>query len=343
MLVNTRQAIEHTTTAMRAKLVTMIHGDPGIGKSSIVRAIADQFNLKLIDVRLSQLDPTDLNGFGTVQNDIARYIPFDTFPLQDTPLPVDRQGSKKQGWLLFLDELPSAALSVQAAAFKLTLDRMVGQKKLHKNVAMVCAGNLATNGAIVNRISTPMQSRMIHLELTVDPEAWTQWASQNKLDYRVIAYLHNLPDKLHEFDPNHADKTFPCPRTWEFVSRLLAVSGSAPLRDLTALLAGAVGEGAARQFIMFSETLSELATIDEILKNPRKARLKNEPSLMYAASHLVATHARASNINTLMKYIHRMPFEFETITLQNILRRDESLKNERVIQDWVIEKGEALL
>jgi MoxR-like ATPase len=61
MIVDTKQAVNFITTAMKAKLVTMISGDPGIGKSAIVHDIAEQYKLELVDVRLSQCDPTDLN------------------------------------------------------------------------------------------------------------------------------------------------------------------------------------------------------------------------------------------------------------------------------------------
>ena len=87
MLVNSKQATEYVTMAMKAKLVSMIHGDPGIGKSDIVKAIAKQFKLFLIDIRLSQCDPTDLNGFPYFKpgDKRATYVPLDMFPLTDTP------------------------------------------------------------------------------------------------------------------------------------------------------------------------------------------------------------------------------------------------------------------
>jgi adenylate kinase family enzyme len=40
----------------------MILGSPGVGKSDIANGIADDFNLQLIDLRLSQCDQTDLNS-----------------------------------------------------------------------------------------------------------------------------------------------------------------------------------------------------------------------------------------------------------------------------------------
>lgn len=46
--------------AILAGLVPMLHGSPGIGKSDIAHGVAATLNLKLIDIRLGQCDPTDL-------------------------------------------------------------------------------------------------------------------------------------------------------------------------------------------------------------------------------------------------------------------------------------------
>jgi len=61
IVVNSKQAVEHIITIMKAKLVPMISGDPGIGKSAIIMGIAEKFKLYPYDIRLSQCDPTDLN------------------------------------------------------------------------------------------------------------------------------------------------------------------------------------------------------------------------------------------------------------------------------------------
>jgi hypothetical protein len=347
IIVNSEQATDFITMNIRAKLVTMLHGDPGIGKSAIVYAIAALFKLKVIDLRLSQVDPTELNGFGAIVDGIAKYIPMETFPLENTPLPLldpkEPELGRYQGWLLFLDEMNSAPKSVEAASYKLTLDRMVGTHKLHPNTAIVCAGNLVTSGAIVNRQGTAMQSRLVHLELGPDPIGWVKWASKNDIDFRVVSYISNLPDKLHDFNPKHNDKTFACNRTWEFVSKILKVSSNRPLMELLPNLAGTIGEGMARQFIAYSETLVELATIQEIKSDPKNARLSSKPSLQHAAAFLVATHLDEDNIDKLMIYIMRMPVEFQTITLQNSMHRDRNLINNDLVQDWLIDKGETLL
>lgn len=61
MEVMPKQAADLIILAMRANLVTMLHGSPGIGKSDIVRSIAKKLKLHLIDIRLAQCDPCDLN------------------------------------------------------------------------------------------------------------------------------------------------------------------------------------------------------------------------------------------------------------------------------------------
>lgn len=95
--------------ALQARLAPMIHGSPAVGKSSVVRQVANKFGLKLIDLRLSQCDPTDLMGFPSIIGERAGYKPMDTFPIEGDPLPKGYNG-----WLLFLDECNSAPKAVQA-------------------------------------------------------------------------------------------------------------------------------------------------------------------------------------------------------------------------------------
>ena len=111
MKVKISIAVELVCTYLRAKLVPLIKGSPAIGKSAIVHAIADQYKLKVIDLRLSQCDPTDLLGFPSIMGDRAGYVPMETFPIEGDAIPEGYNG-----WLLFLDELTSALPAVQVAA-----------------------------------------------------------------------------------------------------------------------------------------------------------------------------------------------------------------------------------
>jgi hypothetical protein len=337
--MNTVATKEAIIDCFKAKVVPMVTGSPGIGKSSIVNQIAKDFNLQVIDLRLSQSDPTDLNGFPTVNEKTGKagYIPMETFPLATDALPAG-----KDGWILFLDEFNSAPRAVQAASYKLVLDRAVGTHKLHENVMIVCAGNKETDNAIVNEMSTAMQSRMVHLELGVDHEAWVAWAETSNVDHRVVSYIKFKPTNLFMFNPDHQDKTFACPRTWEFVSNLIK---NIPLdipRNKTNILAGAVGEGAGREFMGFCKIYKDLPTIQQILANPLGLKIPEEPSQLYAISGSLGTHAKDSTIDALMQYVKRLPVEFQMITLQNFVRKDKSLMLHKAVTDWVNESAISL-
>src|SRR5699024_12692494 len=50
------------SVAVDAKIPTMMIGDPGVGKSASVRALADELDCDVIVLLGSQLDQTDLTG-----------------------------------------------------------------------------------------------------------------------------------------------------------------------------------------------------------------------------------------------------------------------------------------
>src|SRR5690554_4114819 len=87
-----RQTRRFTVHILQAGLVPYIQSSPGMGKSAIVRDIANEFDMELIDVRLSTCAPTDLTGLPHFNNGIAEFMPFDMFPVEGTPLPEGKQG-----------------------------------------------------------------------------------------------------------------------------------------------------------------------------------------------------------------------------------------------------------
>ena len=98
MEVTTRELPEILTDILFAGLVPYVTSSPGLGKSAIVKQVADSLNLELIDVRLSQLDPSDLLGYPSIKDGKTAFIPPKMFPLKSDPLPKG-----KDGWCVFLN------------------------------------------------------------------------------------------------------------------------------------------------------------------------------------------------------------------------------------------------
>ena len=325
------------TRCLEADLVPFIKGPPAIGKSDIVRQVADEYNLKVLDFRLSQADTTDMNGLPTFNEDKskAQFVPMDTFPVEGDPLPVNEEtGKKYAGWLLFLDELNSAQLSIQAAAFKLVLDRQVGKYNLHPHVRVIAAGNREIDKGIVNRLSTPMQSRLMHFELTVDSKAWLKWAGQNDIDYRIMSFIGFKPQALYDFKPDHNKDTYASPRTWEFVNRIVKGRATIPSDDIP-LIAGAVDEAAAREFYSYAQIFKSLVTIPQIIAAPDTIKVPEEPSVMFALSGSIGEHINEKNVVPLMAFLGRVNIEFQILAMQLGISKNTKLIDAPAIQQWI--------
>jgi len=337
--VTPKQAKELLVKAIKAKVVPSITSSPGLAKSSIVKEIAEEFNLKLIDIRLAQCEPTDLLGLVSYTKDKERfkYAPSTLFPLENDSIPKGYSG-----FLIFLDEMNGASKAVQLASYRLILDRQIGEHNLHPNTAIICAGNLITDKAIVSRMSTAMQSRLVHLQMEASVPEWIDWALVNDIDHRIISYIGFSPKSLHNFNPDHNDHTFPCPRTWEMLSNIIKNESTISV-DLLPLIVGTISEVEARQFKVYIEICNELPTIEEILSSPKTAKLTKEPAILYAVSGLVSHNLSTNTGDSLLKYIDRMPLEFQIITLQQAIKKDPKIISLKSIKDWInINKSEIL-
>lgn len=303
--VNHSQAQEAIKIGIQANTVTFMKGSPAIGKSSIVHNVAKELNMEVIDLRLTQLQPYDLNGLPTVnKNDhtTATYAPMDIFPLEHTPLPEG-----KQGWLLFLDEFNSADKYTAAAAYKLLLDRMVGQYKLHPNVRIVCAGNKMTDGAITHNLGTAIQSRVTHLELQLIEKDWLNWLDTQNWHTMVSSFLHFRPTLINNFDPKKEVITYASPRTWELLSKQLNV-GLLSLQKETYLpiIAGIIGERAAVDFISYVELFGSLPSLNDIVADPDNCIIPDSIGAKWALISFLADNIKPINEQAIVKYLFRL-------------------------------------
>jgi hypothetical protein len=331
-----RQAKALAIDAIEAGLVPFIQSSPGMGKSSIMREIARQFRLWLIDHRLSTSAPEDLSGlpeFYTDESGIrrARFVPFEMFPVEGTKLPEGYDG-----WMVFLDEANSGTKMVQAASYKLILDRMVGQYKLHERVAMAMAGNLSTDRAITTSLSTAMQSRVIHIEMIVDFNEWLEdVALPQQYDERVIAFFNWKKDYLMDFRPDHQEKTFTCPRTVEFLNRL--VKGKEITDEKTPLYAGTVTSGVAAEFVQFSKIFKEMTQIADVLRDPANADVPHESQRKWAViSHLMG-ETTPQNFDKICIYVNKFDLAFRVLYFRGILHKHPALRQSPIFGKAILD------
>lgn len=317
--------IPHLIRSLKARRTPIVRSSPGMGKSDIARKIARDHNLKLIDIRLSQCDPTDLNGLPNFENGYAVYTPFVFFPVEGADPGINPEtGKPYAGWMLLFDEITSAPKQIQAAAYKIILDRQIGMHDLDRRVVMMAAGNQENDNAVVHQMSTALKSRLVHYDMVVNKDDWIDWAIEHNIDTRITAFISFKPKLLHNFDPETTEHTFPCPRTWEFVHDHIKDYAEIGQDDF-APIAGCVGPGAANEFIEFCRIYTTLPKISAILANPAGVHIPSEPGIKYALSMMLVEHFDINNADDLLTFLDRLPVEARVICLRTLAQRNQTM------------------
>ena len=336
------QIVEAINLCIEANQPVMLHGSPGVGKSAVVRQVAAQRGIDLIDLRLSQLDPVDLRGVPSV--DTKKRITSWNTP---SFLPTNGKG------ILFLDEINSAAQATQAAAYQLVLDRRLGDYVLPPGWVIIAAGNRSTDRAIVNQMSTALKNRFVHIDFEVNVDDWCDWALRNNIAVEVLGFIRFRPMLLNEFEQRNDSKeerdrvqrlkdakAFATPRSWEFLSKVVQQKPSTDIEY--ELYTGIVGEGAAAEFMGYLKYYRDLPNLDALLMNPGTAKVPEEPATLYALATGLATKATQDNMERVVKYALRLPPEFQVLLMKDAITRDNSLTQTKAFNDWAIKNADVL-
>ena len=311
MSLTPTQTKERLRISLKANIPCFIMGQPGAGKSSIIKQLCEEEKLYLIDVRLSQLMPMDLIGLPKVIQDesgtYATYAPFDTFPLEGCTIP---DGYK--GFVIFFDEANQADKYVQGAMYKIVLDRMVHIYKLHPETRIILAGNRLSDNAVANKLSSALKSRMTWITMEINNKEYLQYVEEQVVKGNwnpiVLAFLNFRPELINNFDPKKEVETYSCPRSWEFLSKELDSGLLDTGADiyLPAIL-GTIGETAGSEFNAFLQIMNGLPKLQQIESNPMIAPIPQESGAKYALGAYLSDKVNRNNVDQIVDYLERIP------------------------------------
>ncbi|MBA3826406.1 MAG: MoxR family ATPase [Ktedonobacterales bacterium] len=184
-----------------------IWGPPGIGKTSLVNAFADDLGLPFVSLLGSQLAPEDLLGVPQIVDGFSRFCP-------------PRVIARDDPYCLLLDELNAASPEVQKAFYSLIHEQRIGEYHLPKGTIIIGAGNRAQDTALVKPFPSALINRMIHVHLTVSHRDWLAWAGGAGIHPLVLEYVQLRPDQLW-VNPPKSEEPFSTPRSWHMLSDAL--------------------------------------------------------------------------------------------------------------------------
>jgi len=299
-------------------LPLLMEAEPGTGKTARLKSLG--LGLEAIVMVGSLRDAADIGGVMTLVDGVARLA-----------LPEWADRARKLGrCVVVMDELTTAAPSVQAAMLRVVNEGVVGDTELPPGVRFLAACNSVDDAAGGYDIAPPMANRFGHLPWDAGTAAdWADWlvaynetaeapeADAASIEANVLArwpdawataratvatFIRGRGDSLLHRKPSSsspgASKAWPSRRTWELATRALAGAAvhGLSVEDTDTLLAAFVGAGPAaelRAWLAANDLPDPAAVLDggaTFHHNPQRAD-RTHAVLMGAAAVMAGTPA----------------------------------------------------
>ncbi len=236
--------------------IPLLVGHFGVGKTDLVREIAQETGRDLVILILSQMEPGDLIGLPARGEDRTVFLKPDWWPEKDETI-------------LLLDEINRAHRSIRNAIMQLLIDKRIHNHVLPKGVWISAAMNppddeydqaeLITDPAFI--------SRFFILEINPDPSEWINWAEENGIHESVKEFISNYPEFLSSSRSVsiRADLK-PSPRSWYKLGKVLSTLSEEEVEKYGyTLAAGIIGPEAAKAFYDSHLKNSEIPSVERIL------------------------------------------------------------------------------
>lgn len=249
--------------------VICLVGEAGVGKTQVVKQVAEDLGYGVVYYYLAHLEREDLGGIPMPndQKTAYRFLCEESIhELIHTPKPV----------VVALDEWNRGEKPVMNAAFTLMEQRRFGSYTLPDHIHIVAAMNPSEGAYLVNEAEKDpaFRRRLCFVGVRADPTVWHQWAVQRGGIHPLVCdYIAAKPDHLMDVPAREAGKVYANPAAWEKVSDTLKVMERLGLnyienfRLLRLKLAGHIGAGMVESFMAWVQDRETAINPMDVLKD----------------------------------------------------------------------------
>lgn len=338
--------------AIPHKFNILITGKPAIGKTDCVfksllelgggdkvenlgNGIYSAGDYDLILSHPAVSDPTDYKGlpFPSKDGTEAVFLPYGNLNLLI---------KANKPTVFFLDDLGQSSAAVQSAVMQLLLSRSIDGHKVSDHVSFVAATNRREDKANVQGLLEPVKSRfhtIVQLDVTVDD--WKKWAIANNMPTDLISFINYRPELIDKFEPSKDLVNSPSPRTIAHVGKMQN-AGLDKAIEFEAIK-GAAGEGFASEYIPFLKIYRDLPPIEEIIKNPKEAKVSTDPGVLYALTGALGAAMTKQNSRNIITYLSRLSDEIQVATFKDVSSRNDDFDDFPGYADWAVKHADLIL
>ncbi len=327
--MNFNDTLKSVELVIETNEVPLIVGESGIGKTALAKTLARQREWSLVVIDGNLLKEGEIGGLPTVEeytikDEHGRVVSKKTtiYAIHTKLREIDNLILEGKDVLLFIDEINRCEHSVQQELMNLILNREINGYKLHDKVKILAAMNPSSKYGSdfdyqVVDMDAAQENRFVWLNMESDAKGWIKWASENKVDRKVIEFISTFPEHLHSINEDDIRAT---PRSFERVSKSYKLykenKDSIPRRVFLNVLRGNLGRIIAEQLMDFMESDNtalispEEVFEEEVLSEQVKIRISNE-------SH-TRLYLTGSN---MINYISSKVEELEVAAIKRVIDR----------------------
>lgn len=339
---------------------TALHliGPPGCGKTTVCmvdfpRILSEHYgeDFGVWEEVVTTLDAPDVRGFLVPSKDKdGRGVSYFTRP---AILPSDEYLAKHPRGVYILDERSQGQLLTQTATAPVVLNKKFGSYSLPEGWRVISTSNRLSDKSAVIRPPMHLLNREGSIEVDFDIDSSAFWWEKHGMHPMGIAFAKAHPGTFAKEVPAEP-KPYNTPRSytmaWDYLKNVAGTDadGHPSMKIVTdhvsqEFVSGYIGEGTATELFAFLKVADELPTIEEILKDPKKAKAPERLDAAYAGVQLCLHHADAKNIDPIWEWTERLPLELQTSAAKSMLERSGGqLLNSPRLGKWIA-KNRALV
>ena len=327
----------------------LLQGEPGIGKSSLLEAIAGGLGYEHAYIDVPNMDLGDI-AMPVIDHDnkVTRYYPNARFGIHlGKPL------------VIMLDEFSKGADPVKNMLHPMLekANPRLGDIPLAKDTIVFLTGNLSSDG-VGDTLKAHSRNRLVPITVSKPTaDEWIEWAINKGVEAEVIAWVNQYPHSLasytdaaqgdnpYIYHPRKTQHGFVTPRSLETASNIVRTRNLNDADSVIAALSGAVGESAARDMQAYIEFSDQLPTWEATIKNPKTTAVPTSPAACAIVCFGAIARIDKTSIAPFMEYLERFDAEWQAVFAINIAKaptKQSIAFSSKAFADWVAKNQDLL-
>jgi len=327
----------------------LLEGEPGIGKSSLLKSIAEGLGYEYAYIDVPNMDLGDI-AMPVIDHDskTTRYYPNARFRVHEgKPL------------VIMLDEFTKGADPVKNMLHPMLekANPRLGDISLSNDTIVFLTGNLSTDG-VGDSLKAHSRNRIVPVRIQKpDAEQWIEWGINKGIEAEVLAWVNQYPhvlasytdaaqgDNPYIYNPRKPQTAFVSPRSLETASNIVRTRKENDPDTVIAALTGAIGESGARDMQAYIEFADQLPTWEATIKDPKNTSVPSSPGACAIVVFGAIARVTKDTINPFMEYLQRFSPEWQAVFAINIAKTPSKQSiafSAKAFAEWVAKNQDLL-